>query len=156
MDGRKYIGQKKFTRRLKRKPLKGKKRNRISYLDSDWQDYWGSNKKLLEDVEKLGKENFHREILYLAPSKAMLNYAELWHQVVSHSLLEPDRYYNEYVGGRISRKQLERFCSGREHGYNFATTNGGSLFSGRHQNPDVATPCLQTSPGVQVKGRQRG
>ena len=113
-DGRKYIGQKKFTRKLKRKPLKGKKRNRISYLSSDWQDYWGSNKELLKDIELLGKENFHREILYLAPSKAIMNYMELHHQVVTHSILQPSRYYNEYVGGRISRKQLEKFCNGRE------------------------------------------
>jgi len=133
-DGRKYIGQKKFLSRRSKKPLKGKKRRRITVVDSDWQDYWGSNKELQKDIEILGKENFSRVILYLAPSKAMMNYVELYHQVVTHSLLEPTRYYNEYVGGRISRKQLEKFCN-------------DSLFD-RHQDSDVAGPPLYSRSGV--------
>ena len=50
-----YIGQKKLLKRVKRKPLKGKKRNRISYVDNDVENYWGSSKELLNDIQKLYK-----------------------------------------------------------------------------------------------------
>lgn len=40
--GHYYYGQKKLTKKIRRKPLKGKKRNRISIQESDWLDYCGS------------------------------------------------------------------------------------------------------------------
>ena len=48
--GRKYIGKKlfKFTRSTKRKGKRVKKQ-----VDSDWLDYYGSNKELLQHVEIL-------------------------------------------------------------------------------------------------------
>ena len=50
VDGRKYIGKKlfKFTRSTKKKGKRVKKQ-----VDSDWLDYYGSNKELLGDVEAL-------------------------------------------------------------------------------------------------------
>jgi hypothetical protein len=41
-SGNYYYGQKKLSRRLKRKPLKGRRRNRISITESDWKQYCGS------------------------------------------------------------------------------------------------------------------
>ena len=32
INGKKYIGKKQMTRKIKRKPLKGKKRKRIDYI----------------------------------------------------------------------------------------------------------------------------
>ena len=59
VDGRKYIGKKlfKFTRSTKKKGKRVKKQ-----VDSDWLDYYGSNKELLGDVEALGKKSFTRKI----------------------------------------------------------------------------------------------
>jgi hypothetical protein len=111
--GRKYIGQKKFSRRITRKPLKGKKRKRVDWLDSDWQNYWSSNKTLQEEVESVGEEKFRREILHLCKSKAELNYLELKEQILADAILKPNEYYNEYCGGRISRKQLSKFIQER-------------------------------------------
>jgi len=39
-NGKKYIGKKKFTRKITRPPLKGKKRKRRSVAESDWQTYY--------------------------------------------------------------------------------------------------------------------
>ena len=106
VNGMKYIGQKKTFSRRTKKPLKGKKRRRVSVVVSDWQDYWGSNKSLQEDVELLGKENFQRVILFLCKRKVEMNYLELREQINRDVLLKPKEYYNEYCGGRISRKQM--------------------------------------------------
>ena len=58
-NNRKYIGKKNFYF-SKTRQVKGKKK-RIK-VESDWKDYFGSNKELCADVEKLGKENYRREI----------------------------------------------------------------------------------------------
>lgn len=111
--GRKYIGQKKFARRLTKPPLKGKKRKRVSLIDSDWMGYWSSNKTLQEEVKQIGEKNFRREILHLCRSKAELNYLELKEQILADAILKPEEYYNEYCGGRINRKQLSKFIQER-------------------------------------------
>ena len=73
INDRKYIGKKlfKFTRSTKKKGKRVKKQ-----VDSDWQEYYGSNKELLNDVGVLGKENFKREILYLCKTRGEASYME--------------------------------------------------------------------------------
>ena len=102
-SGRAYIGQKKFWFSKARK-VKGKtKRIRVQ---SDWRDYWGSNQTLQKEVEELGPEAFRRDIISLCPTKGIMNYMELYHQMVNNVLIRPDEYYNDYIGGRINRKHL--------------------------------------------------
>ena len=38
----------------------------ISNYDNSWKTYLGSGTELLEAIKLKGKENFHREIVYLA------------------------------------------------------------------------------------------
>ena len=70
VSGRKYIGKKlaKFSKTtVKTVKLKNgtKKKKKIrSKIDSDWQEYYGSNEELIHDVKTLGPEKFKREILY--------------------------------------------------------------------------------------------
>ena len=104
INGKKYIGQKKLQT-YRKVVRKGKRAKRV-YKKSDWETYFGSNLELQDDVKALGPENFKREILYLCKSKAEMNYRELYEQVVNNAILKPTEYYNSYVGGRISRKQL--------------------------------------------------
>ena len=59
-NGHDYIGRKYFNTVRKLKPLMGFKRKRKVIKETDWKEYWGSSKRLLEDIEKLGKENFKR------------------------------------------------------------------------------------------------
>ena len=82
VTGRRYIGKKlaKFSKTsYKSVRLKNgnKKRKRIrSKIDSDWQHYYGSSPELTKDVERLGRENFAREILFMCKSKAECSYVE--------------------------------------------------------------------------------
>ena len=63
-NGRKYVGKKLAKFRRSRRPLKGRINKRRYTVPSDWQDYFGSSNALLEDVEKIGKQHFKREILF--------------------------------------------------------------------------------------------
>jgi hypothetical protein len=104
--GRKYIGKKlaKFSKTSYKvvKQKNGiKKRKKIrSKIDSDWQLYYGSNDQLNADIEKLGIENFTREILYYCRSKAECSYVEAREQF-SRKVLESDDYYNGQISVRV-------------------------------------------------------
>jgi hypothetical protein len=90
--GHDYVGRKYFKSKRKLKPLKGRKNKRIRIVETDWNDYYGSSKRLLEDIEELGKENFTREIIELCTTRGNTNYAELVWQVKEEVLLREDSY----------------------------------------------------------------
>lgn len=98
---KKYIGKKNFYF-SKTKQVNGKKRYKV---ESDWLDYYGSNKELAKDVETLGKENFKREILRLCKSKGEFGYFEAKYQF-ENNVLESDEYYNSWIMYRIHKKHL--------------------------------------------------
>lgn len=106
LTGRKYIGKKlaKFSKTTyKTVTLKNgtKKKKRIkSKVDSDWRDYYGSSDLLNKDIEKLGKENFTREILYFCKTKAECSYVEAREQF-SRKVLESTDYYNGHIQVRV-------------------------------------------------------
>ena len=56
-NNRKYIG-KKLLKRSKTKQVKGKRKRTL--VESDWKNYYGSNKELQFDVETIGIHNFKR------------------------------------------------------------------------------------------------
>ena len=106
VTGKMYIGKKlaKFSKtKYKTVTLKNgkKKKKKIrTKIDSDWQEYYGSNIELNKDVETLGKENFRREILYYCKSKAETSYIEAREQF-SRKVLESDQYYNGHIQVRV-------------------------------------------------------
>jgi hypothetical protein len=102
VTGRKYIGKKNFYF-SKTKQVNGKKKR--YKVESDWLDYYGSNKELQEDVKNLGKENFKREILRLCKSKGEFGYFEAKYQF-ENNVLESNDYYNGWIMCRIHKKHL--------------------------------------------------
>lgn len=92
VNGHDYIGRKYFKSKRKLKPLKGKKNKRHKIIETDWEDYWGSSKRLQEDIELLGKDKFKREIIELCETRGNTNYAELVWQVNENVLLREDNY----------------------------------------------------------------
>lgn len=102
INNRKYIGKKNFYF-SKTKILKGKKKR--YKVESDWLDYYGSNKELAADIESLGKENFKREILRLCKSKGEFSYFEAKYQFDAN-VLESDEYYNSWIMCRVHKKHL--------------------------------------------------
>jgi len=101
-NGRKYIGKKNFYF-SKTRTVKGKKKR--TKVESDWKTYFGSNKELLEDVEKLGQENFKREIIKLCKSKGEFGYYEAKYQF-ENNVLESNDYYNTWIMVRVHKKHL--------------------------------------------------
>jgi hypothetical protein len=105
-NGRKYIGKKlaKFAKTTyKTVTLKNgtKKKKKVrSKIDSDWQEYYGSSLELTADIEKIGKENFKREILYYCKSKSECSYVEAREQF-DRKVLESTDYYNGQISVRV-------------------------------------------------------
>jgi len=96
-NNKKYIG-KKVLNFIRRTTRKGKKVKVLK--ESDWKTYFGSNKKLVEEVKTHGAEDFKREILHLCRTKGSANYLELKEQILQGAL-ESDDYYNEWIRVRI-------------------------------------------------------
>ena len=101
-EPKKYIGKKQCISKVKRKPLKGKTRNRIDRKESDWKTYTGSSKELNEDIAKYGKENFTFTIVDWGGSKWELGYKEIKRQIEQEVLLK-EGFYNGIINVRIGR-----------------------------------------------------
>ena len=97
--GRKYIGRKYFT--SSRKPRGGKRRVKT---ESDWKRYYGSSKELTDDVKKLGRSIFRREILSLHRTKGWVNYEETRQLFLNNVLSEDENFYNSNILGRYMKK----------------------------------------------------
>jgi hypothetical protein len=111
INGKKYIGKKQCTSRIKRKPLKGKKNSRIDYKESDWKTYTSSSNDLNTDIEKYGKDKFIFKILRACDSKWALAYYEIKEQLNEDVLLRED-YYNGICNVRIGKapkQELAKF-----------------------------------------------
>jgi len=113
LTGRKYIGKKlakfsKTTYRIVKQKNGTKKKKRIrSKIESDWQQYYGSNIELNQDIERLGAGNFTREILYYCRSKAECSYVEAREQF-QRRVLESDDYYNGHIQVRVHGSHIKK------------------------------------------------
>jgi hypothetical protein len=101
-NNKKYIGKKHFWTRQK-----NKKTGRRKTEESDWRNYFGSCDELHEDIKKIGKEHFRREILYLCPHKKSMSYYETYEQF-NRNVLMNEEYYNTNIGGTFYMSESER------------------------------------------------
>ena len=104
-NGRMYIGKKLAKFKRSKAPLKGRRNRRRYKVDSDWQDYYGSSDDLTIDVNRLGPENFKREILFYCKSRSELSYVEAREQF-SRKVLETNDYYNGHIRVRVHGKGI--------------------------------------------------
>jgi len=104
-NGKQYLGKKIF-KSVRRQKVKGKTRRKKVTKESDWKSYYGSNKLLQEDIEKLGPDRFKREILRLCKTRGTANYWEAWYQM-NENVLESDQYYNEWIMCKIHRSHIK-------------------------------------------------
>lgn len=87
-----YIGQKKFLKKTRLKPTKTRKKTKIVWKDNDVEEYYGSSKELLKDIELLGKDQFKKTIIELCTSKWHMSYAELCWQLEFNAIMDPNSY----------------------------------------------------------------
>lgn len=117
-SGKSYIGKKVlyFNRKVKvtKKDLrvyegvKGRKPTHKRLVkESDWLNYYGSNKVLLELIKKDSLENFYRYIIKLAPNKKLLTYYETQYQFMYQVLENPDMFFNDHILGKFFKKDFE-------------------------------------------------
>lgn len=106
INQKKYIGKKQCFMKIRRKPLKNKKRARVSMTESTWKSYTSSSKELNEDISKYGKENFIFKIIKVCGSKWELAYEEIKEQINKNVLLS-DNYYNGIINVRIGSAPKE-------------------------------------------------
>lgn len=84
-----------------RKPTKKK-----VIKESNWKDYWGSNKEFLEYKKNKQDDEFKREILHICNSKLELTYWET-HYLFINSVLFDDLSYNSNILGKFYKGKLE-------------------------------------------------
>ncbi len=104
---KKYIGKKNFWR-PKILPKNSKRKRRVkTRVESDWKEYYGSNKEVQILVERKGTSNYERVILKLCKTKGEMSYYEAKLQFENDVLLSDD-YYNEFIGCKIHSKHIRR------------------------------------------------
>jgi hypothetical protein len=114
-SGKFYIGRKSLFSNTKKKLTKkelaehtgpGKKpTKKLVTKESDWENYWGSNKTLLQEIKDNGSSHFRREILKFCFNKKQLTYWEVHFQCINEVLLT-DKSYNDNVLAKFFRKDL--------------------------------------------------
>jgi len=102
--GKRYIGKKILKHKRTLKPLKGYKRKRVKYVESDWKTYTGSN----DTTKRWLWSECDREILELCKNKTMMSYYETKYQF-KRDAIENNNYLNDNILGRYYRKSLKKY-----------------------------------------------
>ena len=113
--GKFYIGRKSLFSNVKKKLTKkelselsgpGRKpTKKLVTSETNWMDYWGSNKGILQEIKEEGTSMFRKEILKFCFNKKQLTYWELHYQCVNEVLLT-DKSYNDNILAKFFRKDL--------------------------------------------------
>jgi len=90
VNGKKYIGQRKFSH--------------------GWKGYLGSGILLEKSIKKYGKQNFSREIIVVGYSREELNKLEI-EFIKNHDAVKSDDYYNISLGGECGSPMLGKHHS---------------------------------------------
>ena len=93
-NDKKYIGKKFFYSKRK-----------TELHESNWKVYYGSSKVLLSDIEKIGNNEFKREILHLCKDKSTCQYMEA-KELFDNNVLFSDNFYNKDILGKVRRKPI--------------------------------------------------
>ena len=109
-----YIGRKYFVQ--KRKPRGGKRK---VTSESDWKRYFGSSEELKQDIKRIGRSSFRREIISLHETLGKVNYEETKQLFLHNVLMEAlddgtPMYYNSNILGRYMRKDYGNFETNSE------------------------------------------
>ena len=111
-SNKKYIGKKVlyFSKKVKigKKEL-AKMQNlvgrrpayKLAIKESDWQNYYGSQKELKSLLAESKTKDFDRSILKIVPNKKLLTYFETKYQFVYQVLEKPDEFFNDNILGKF-------------------------------------------------------
>jgi len=116
-SGKSYIGKKVLYHSKKQKigkreleKLQGVVGRRPSYKmvikESDWLNYYGSQKEIKRLLLEGKKDEFERTILRLCPDKKSLTYFEVKYQMIYQVLEKPDEFFNDNILGKFYTRDL--------------------------------------------------
>jgi len=114
-DGKFYVGRKmlssnrkvRLTKKEKLLPENKRKTFKRVIKETDWKDYWGSSKELLEDIKLLGKESFKREILCFLENKTDTSFYEMFYQMKMNVLFE-NSYNGNIANTKVFKGKISR------------------------------------------------
>lgn len=99
-----YIGKKILQNKRTRPPLKGYKRKRVDYVESNWKKYTGSN----TITKKWKIDDCKREILYICFNRTMMTYYETMLQF-KNNVLESNKFLNDNILGKFYDKRIQKY-----------------------------------------------
>ena len=113
-----YIGKKVLVHHRKTKLTKkdlalyenhpGRKpKYKVLQKESDWLNYYGSNKNLKLLVESEPPDHFERYIMKVATTKKLLTYYETQYQFLYRVLEKPDDFFNDNILGKFFKKDFD-------------------------------------------------
>lgn len=103
INGKKYIGQKKFDNK------------------SRWISYLGSGSHLMKSIKKYGKQNFHRDIVDIGYSGDELNRLE-YKWIKDLDAVKSEYFYNKIEGGDVPKALT------RKNGIKIMCISSGEIF----------------------------
>ena len=101
-SGKRYIGKKILRRKRTRQPLKGYKRKRVDYPESDWLKYTGS----ADEAKKWKPEDCTRVIHFACARKDEMTFYETM-LIFERKALFTDVYLNDNVLGKFYSKTIK-------------------------------------------------
>ena len=104
--GEMYIGKKILLNKRTKPPLKGYKRKRVDYVESNWLKYTGSN----QITKNWNIEDCYREILYICYNRTMMAYYETMLQF-KENVLESDKFLNDNILGKFYKTKIQKYIN---------------------------------------------
>jgi len=108
--GKFYIGRKSLYSNTKKRLTKAEKAlqtgpgrkptSKRVIAESNWINYWGSNKTILQEIKESGTDYFRKEIIKFCFSTKELTYWEMHFQCINEVLLT-DKSYNTNILGKF-------------------------------------------------------
>ena len=99
-----YIGKKILLNKRTKPPLKGYKRKRVDYIESNWLTYTGSNK----ETKNWKNEDCIKEIVYICYNRTMMTYYETQLQF-TEKVLESDKFLNDNILGKFYKQKIIKY-----------------------------------------------
>jgi hypothetical protein len=95
-----YVGCKNLKKKKTLPKNSKRKKKVVSFVKSDYEDYYGSSEELKKLIALHGKQNFKREVLHLCESKWVLKYMEAMEQI-KRNVLFSTSYLNGIINFRL-------------------------------------------------------
>jgi len=105
-----YIGKKILLNKRTKPPLKGYKRKRVEYVESNWFKYTGSNKCTKKRKIKDG----YQKKMYICYNRTMMTYYETKLQF-KENVLENDKFINDNILGKYYKTKIQKYIDYAEN-----------------------------------------